>query len=133
MKRNFDAVVRAFDGRPHVKQVFAFDPKTGMPVIENGAHKFSHHEPMTLRLYALDALAGRWRGEESMTVEEAHQRMKLHDKLAFAKDGVVEIDGKEGQMILDCLLKQGREPIVVGRMKELIDTDPAPSREEGAP
>lgn len=124
MKRNFDVQVKNYDGRINVRAIFEYDA-AGLPVVDaNGQPKFSHHEPMTLRLYALDALAGRWRGEENLTIEDAHKRMKLYDKLAFSTDGEVDIDGKEGQMILDCLVKQGRDPIVIGRMKDLIDTDP---------
>lgn len=127
MKRNFNVIVRDFDGHPFVRPVMQYAHDTGMPIMENGAHAFSHHEPMTLRLYALDALAGRWRGEEGLTNDDLWKRMKLHDKLAFAGNEPVEITSDEGKMVLDALNKQGRSPIVIGRMKDLIDTDPAPA------
>lgn len=126
MKRNFNVQVKDHDGRLHVRPVMKFDGETGMPVMDGDKQVFSHFEPLTLKLYALDALAGRWRGEENMSNDEMWKRMKLHDKLAFSIDEPVEITSDEGKMILDALNKQGRTPIVIGRMKELIDTDPAP-------
>jgi hypothetical protein len=123
LKRNFSVVVKNYEGHPFVRPVYEFD-EAGIPVMgANGQQKFVKHEPMTLRIFALEALAGRWRGEDNMTVEEASKRMKLHDKLAFAT-GDTEITGEEGLLILDCLRKQGSTPIVIGRMKELLDTDP---------
>lgn len=125
MKRNFNVVVKDHEGHPHVRRVFKYDDK-GMPVLEkvNGEerHTFDHFEPMTLRSYALDALAGRWRGEEGMSNEDLWKRMKLHDKLAFGDE--VDIKAEEGQMILDAMNKQGLSALVIGRMKDLLDTDP---------
>jgi hypothetical protein len=126
LKRNFEVKVKNHEGRPHVRAVFKYDEESGMPLMDDkGNHSFSHHEPMTLRLYALNALSGRWKGDDNLSVADAHTRMKLHDRIAFAPDGVVELEGKDGQLILDCLIKQGCDPIVVGRMKDMLDTDPS--------
>lgn len=124
MKRNFEVVVTHHDGRPHVRQVFKYEEKTGLPVLKDGAHEFDKFMPMTLRQYAIDALAGRWKGEENMSRDDAWKRMKLHDKIAFNTDGAVELTADEGKMILDALDHMQASPIVIGRMKDLIDTDP---------
>lgn len=131
MKRNFDVQVRDYDGHPFVRQVFEYDEK-GMPVIEKdgptkGQHKSKGFEPLTLRLYALEAIGGRWRGEDGMTVEQAKKRLVLYDKLTFTTDGVVDLTSEEATMINECLLKQGRDPIVIGRMAIMLETDPKPA------
>jgi hypothetical protein len=76
---------------------------------------------MTLRSYALEALGGRWKGDENLSHDELWKRMKLCDKLLFAGDVECDITADEGKMILDCLNKQMVTPLVFGRMKELID------------
>lgn len=125
MKRNFNEAVKNYDGRPTVRVVVQYDQVTGLPVVdENGNQKFSHYEPMTLRLYAMDAVAGRWRGEENLSIEDMSKRTALLDKLIAADNEAADITTEEGQMILECLRKQGREPYIIGRMKKLLDTDP---------
>lgn len=127
MKRNFNIVVRDFEGTPHVRAVMKYDEKTGMPVTENGRHAFSHHVPMTLATYAMDALAGRWRGEESLSNDEMWKRMKLHDKIAtgVTTGEAIEITGDEGKALLEALNHKGESALVIGRIKDLLDTDPA--------
>lgn len=124
MKRNFNIPVVNYDGRPYVRPVYKFDA-AGVPITTNGMPEVERHEPMTLRLYALDALAGRWRGEEGMSIEESHKRFQLLQKISAAGDGDVDLDGAETQMILTALKNQGRDHTVVGRMKLLFDTDPS--------
>jgi hypothetical protein len=123
MKRDFNQVMLNFDQRPYIRPMGKFDAE-GLPVTKDGQPEFSHYEKMTLRTFALEALAGRWKGDENMTVDESTRRARLYDKLCFTTDGVVDIDNAEAQMLLDCLLKQGRDPIVVARMKHLLDSDP---------
>lgn len=131
MKRDFNVVVKDYEGRPFVRHVFEYDEK-GMPVTEKegpmkGQQKFKCFEPLTLRLYALEAVGGRWRGEDNMTVEQAKKRLALYDKLTFSPDGVVDVSNDEVTMINECLLKQGRDPIVIGRMAIMLETDPKPA------
>jgi hypothetical protein len=123
MKRNFNIGVNNYDGFPLVRIVYKHDA-AGIPVIENGGQVFDHHEPMTLRLFALEALSRRLPGDENLPIDEAVARMKLHDKIAAA-DGAVEIDIKEAELVLSCLNRQGRDPLVIARMKHVLDTDPA--------
>ena len=128
MKRNFNVVVKDSDGRPHVRSVMKFDDK-GLPVLEKDAagnmkQAFSHFEEMTLRTYAVDCLAGRWKGEEDMTPKQAVERMKLHDKLVFAPDGVVDLTQDEANILMKAMECQRGSPIVLARMQILIDTDP---------
>lgn len=124
MKRNFKTVVQNFDGQPCVRPVFKFD-ETGMPVTEKtGQQVFDHYEPMTYRTYALDALSGRWRGEENMAIDDIMKRGKLIEKLTMSMDGVVEIDADESKMIVDCLIKQGRDVFIIAKMKAMLDKDP---------
>lgn len=128
MKRNFDVQVKDYEGRPFVRPTYEYTEE-GLPVLETegqmkGMQKFKKHEPLTLRTYALDALAGRWRGEDSLTIKQMTERIKLYDKIAFSKDGVVDIDNDESQMILDCLNKQGREPLIIARMSAMLNSDP---------
>lgn len=124
MKRNFNAAVKDFDGNPHVRPMYKHDEK-GMPVVnERNERVFSHFAPITLRTYAIEALGGRWKGEESLSNDEMWKRMKLCDRLTFAGDGDTEITLEEGKLILDCLNKQMATPIVIGRMKDLIENDP---------
>lgn len=125
MKRNFNVVVKNSDGRPHVRALSKYD-EDGMPVIENGQPAFDKYEPMTLRQYALDALAGRWKGEENMSNEDMWKRMKLHDRISFANKDDVELTSDEGKTIVDALNHQGSTVLVVGRMKDLFETDPEP-------
>lgn len=128
MKRNFNVVVKNYDGRPNFRAIMRYDETTGLPMLaKDGRQEFSHHEPMTLRTYAIDALSPRLEGDQNMTVTQARDRTKLLDKLVFSVDGVVELDTTEGPMILDCMLRQGREPYIVARMATLIETDPAPA------
>lgn len=135
MKRNFDVVVKDFDGRPCIRAVFKYHEDTGLPVMEDGPggtkrQVFSHHQPMTLRLYALEALHGRWKGEEGLDHKESRKRMDLADKIAFSEDGVVELDNDEAQMILAALKHQGREHLVMGRMEKMLNSDPEPKPAE---
>ena len=96
-----------------------------MPVVnDKGEQVFSHLEPMTLRAYAVEALGGRFKGEESVSNDELWKRMKLCDRLTFAGDAECEITVDEGKLILDCLNKAGQTPLVIGRMKDIIDADP---------
>lgn len=124
MKRNFNVVVRNSDGHPHVREIFKYDEKSGMPVTANGAPVFDRYEAMTLRQYAIEALGGRWRGEDTMSNVDLWKRMKLHDQFVFSIDGVVELSNEDATLVLDALNRQGRPPLVVGRMKDLIDNDP---------
>ncbi len=126
MKRNFDEVVKDYDGHAKVRVMNKYDD-AGMPVHKDGAPEFSHYQPMTLRLYALDALHGRWRGEEGLDHKESRKRMDLADRIAFSTDGEVELTTDDTVMILTALKNQGREHLVVGRMTKLFDTDPAPT------
>lgn len=123
MIRDFNLIIKNFDGRPNFRTVMKYD-ENGLPATQDGKHLFSHYEPMTLRTYALDAISQRTSEDAAMTVAQAQQRAKLHDKLTFSTDGKVDITLEEGKMILDCLLAVGRDPIVVARMKDLFETDP---------
>lgn len=129
MKRNFEVIVKDHEGRAHIRRMDKYD-ESGMPMIENGAPVFDKFVPMTLRQYALDALAGRWKGEENISHEESWKRMKLHDKLAFSLDGEVELNGEEGKMILDAMNHSMKPPVVIGRMKNLLDTDPDAKKDD---
>ena len=130
MKRDFNVVVKDFEGRPHVRPLYRYDD-AGMPLMEGGRQVFDRHVPMTLATYALDALAGRWRGEESLSNEDMWKRMKLHDKIAtaVAMPGPIELTSDEGKILMDALNHQGAAALVIGRMKDLLDTDPAPAAE----
>ena len=122
MKRNFDVVVTDYDKRPRVRQVFKYD-EDGLMVIENGQPQHSHFEKMTLRLYALDALATKHQNE-TISIPDAVKRAALHDKICFSTDGVVDITTEEATMILACLEKQGRDAIVLARMHKMLNDDP---------
>lgn len=124
MKRNFNVVVKDYDGRPHVRPIFKYQPETGLPVIKNGEHEFSHHEPMTLRTYALDALGGRWPKDEITGVDGA-ARMRVYHKLLMS-DGNIEMTNEDGATIITALTNQGRSFVVIDAMQTLINTDPKP-------
>jgi hypothetical protein len=119
MKRNFNVPVIDFEGRSHVRPIMKYDDK-GMPVVKDGIHEFSHHEPMLLRHYALDTLAGRWQGEEKL---DGAPRMKLYHKICFAKDGIVEIEGTDIATIVTALTNQGRSFLVIDAMQQMLNTD----------
>jgi len=122
MRRDFSAEVLGADGRPYVRPVVKYDA-AGVPVHKDGQPEFSHYEKMTLRSFALEALSGRWKGEENMTIEDSSKRIKLYDKLCFSKDSVIDLDAAECTLIVECLNKQGRDPLVIYRMKAMLDTD----------
>lgn len=129
MRRNFKVEVKDTTGRPYVRQVFKFDDK-GMPVLETDAagkqvHVFSHFEPMTLTQYAIDALEGRWRGDEDMNAKQAVERIKLRDRIALSS-GECEISREEANMLIKALERQGVAPAVLAAMSNLIETDPQP-------
>lgn len=130
MKRNFNVPVVGSDGVTHARVVFAYEPN-GMPVMEldkasgRKVQAIDHYEPMTLKVYALDALAGRWRGEEDLGNDVLFQRGKLHDKICFGeKDGEVELVAADVALILDALNHQGQSALVITRMKAMLETDP---------
>lgn len=122
MKKNFEVFVKNSDGRPHVRAVNKYQAD-GLPVVENGNVVFDKFIPMTLRQYAMDALATRTEADKGLSLEDGWKRMKLHDKLCFS-DGEVDIKTEEAKMILDALNNAGQPPLVVGRMKDLLDNDP---------
>ncbi len=126
MKRNFNIQVKDFDGTLHVRPKYKYDEK-GLPLLDDKkANVFSHFEPMTLRTYAIDSLGARLKGEESVSNDELYKRMKLCDRLVFAGDAECEISSDEGRTILDCMNKANFSPLIIGRTKDLIDTDPEP-------
>lgn len=128
MKRDFSAVVKDLDGNMHVRAVMQYDKTTGKPVMEvqGGAkvHAFSHHEPLTLRGYAMDALAGRWPGEEQMDRAVMSKRIKLYDKLCFSQDGAIELEASDFPIILDALYNQRVSSLVYARIEDMLNTDP---------
>jgi hypothetical protein len=124
MKRNFNVPVLDFEGRAHVRTVNKIDEKGVLKLDEKNQAVFSHFEPMTLRTYAMDALAGRWRGEDQMSVKDAVERMRIYDKLAAAQDGEVDISSEEGKLIVETALRKGDSAMVIARLQMLIDTDP---------
>jgi hypothetical protein len=124
MKRNFNVPVLDFEGRAHVRTVNKIDEKGVLKLDEKNQAVFSHFEPMTLRTYAMDALAGRWRGEDHMSVKDAVERMRIYDKLAAAQDGEVDISSEEGKLIVETALRKGDSAMVIARLQMLIDTDP---------
>lgn len=134
MKRNFNVVQKDADGMAFVRARQKYDKDSGMPVYdEKGAIAFSHYEPMTLRLYALDALASRWKNEESMDSVTSEKRARLHDKLCFAPEGIVDLKTEDSTMILDAMKAQGVAHLIVGRMKMMLETDPPPAAAEVKP
>lgn len=126
MLRDFNTPVLTYDGRPTHRPIVVYDSH-GLPVMKDGQPILDRYEIMTLKVYALDALSGRWQADRDLTVEQARERTNLVDKLIASKDGKVEISVKEGQLILDCLRNQGRDPIVIARMANMLDTDPIAS------
>lgn len=131
MKRNFKVVVKDHDGIPHFREVFKYDAKTGMPIMEKAPdgilrHAFDHNEPVTLQWYALNALGGRWSGEERM---DGGDRMRLYNKICMSPDGVVDIDGTEIATIITALTNQGRSFVVVDAMQTMLNTDPVTNKE----
>lgn len=127
MKKNFAVIVKDAEGHAHVREVYAYD-ESGMPVMETKpdgrtAHKFQRLEPMDLRRYAIDTLAGRWKGEEAMTPGQAAERMRLHDKLAMAADGIVDVTVDECKLLLSALEKRQPLPVVLDMMNTLVNTD----------
>lgn len=119
MKRNLNVVHKNHEGRPIVRPVYKFD-ESDMPIMtKTGTQEIAGYEPVTMRLLAINAVGGRWRGDESMTIAQAKARTVLYDKLVA--DGDVELDDEEPKMILDCMLRQGLDPVSVGRMAALLD------------
>lgn len=131
MKRNFNVVMKDPDGTPHVHKVFKTD-EAGLPVLEaqtlpNGTvqkiQAFDRFEPMTMRRYVIDALSGRWAGEEKAPWSEVKKRGALLDRIIFS-DGEVELDSTEVQIIKDALEHQGVTYYVMYRIGSMLDTDP---------
>jgi hypothetical protein len=132
VKRDFSAVVKDMDGKPHVRAVMKYDGTTGMPIMvtRNGqlVHDFDRHEPMTLRTYAMDALAGRW-PMDPPNIERGvlTHRVRLYDKLCFAPDAkAVELETHDLPVILDALYAQGVSALVYARIDAMLGTDPKP-------
>jgi hypothetical protein len=132
VKRNFNVIVKDADGTPHVHKVFKTDEVTGLPVLEsqtmpNGTVQkvqvFDRFEPMTMRRYVIDALSGRWAGEEKAPWSEVKKRGALLDRIIFG-DGEVELDSTEVQIIKDALEHQGVSYYVMYRIGSMLDTDP---------
>jgi hypothetical protein len=125
VKRNFDQVMKDPDGKPHVKKVFKTDER-GLPVLDGKVQEFSHFEPMTLRDYALDAVSGRWPGEDKAPWTEVKKRGEVIDKLMLTPHGEdIELDSTQVQIIKDALERQGVSFYVMYRIGTMLDTDPA--------
>jgi hypothetical protein len=130
VKRNFNVVMKDADGTPHVHKVFKTD-EAGLPVLEaqtiNGVTQkiqvFDRFEPMTMRRYVIDALSGRWAGEEKAPWSEVKKRGALLDRIIFGDDEV-ELDSTEVQIIKDALEHQGVSYYVMYRIGSMLDTDP---------
>lgn len=123
------------DGKPHVRAIMKYDETTGMPVmVTRGGqlvHDFDHHEPMTLRHYAMDALAGRW-PMDAPNIDRSvlTHRARLYDRLCFAKDAkAVQLEAEDFPVILDALYAQGVSALVYARVESMLSTDPAPAAE----
>lgn len=138
MKRNFNVVVKDLEDRPHLRQVMKYDKDTGMPVMEEvqgrKVHAFDRFEPMTLRQYALDALCGRWSGEDKAPWDQVKKRGELIDRITFSQDGWVELENADCQIIKDALEHSGATYYVMYRMGKMLETDPpAAPAAAGAP
>jgi hypothetical protein len=120
MKRNFNHPVVDFDGRPHSRAVMQYDER-GLPVIKDGVHQVDHWEVVTLRFYALDALGGRWPGEERI---DGTDRMRVYHKICYATDGLVDLDASDPGIIIAALTNQGRSFVVVDAMQKMLAADP---------
>jgi hypothetical protein len=95
-------------------------------------HAFDKFTPMTLRQYVIDTLANRGQKEE-LSIDDIGKRIKLHDRFVFSTDGVIELTVAEGTMIVEAMNKQDQAPLVIFRMKDLLDTDPEPAKPAPAP
>ena len=121
MKRDFSAVMKDYDGRARFRPIFLYD-EAGSPVVKDGQQEIERFEKLTLRVYALDALAAWWPGEER-TIPNATRRAGLYDKLCFSTDGMIDLTTDEAAHLLGALEKQGRDPIVLAAMKKMLDSD----------
>jgi hypothetical protein len=131
VKRNFNVVLTDPDGRPHVKKVFKVDG-AGMPVLEQRSdggkvQEFDRFDPKTMRDYAIDALAGRWAGEDRAPWDQVKKRGALLDRLMFEPSGAIELDNADVQIIKDALEHQGASYHVMYRIGTMLDTDPKPT------
>lgn len=121
MKRNFEVPVKDYDGRPHLRALLKYDAAGAPVMLPNGNQEIEKYVPATLRTYALDALAGRWPGEEKI---DGAERMRLYHKICFSKDGVVDVEPAEVGHLLQALTNQGRSFLVIDAMQTLLNTDP---------
>lgn len=119
MKRNFDAVHMNHEGRPVVTATYKYDEANIPEINDKGSLIVTGYEPITMRVIALKAVGGRWKGDENMTIAQAKARTVLYDKLL--NGGEVYLGDDEPNMILDCMLRQGLDPVVIGRMAALLE------------
>lgn len=130
MKRNFNAIVRNFDGSPVEVPVFKVDPATGLHVVdERGAQVFERVEPLRLKKPIFELLGARMRGEEAISGAELLARYQLAMKIAAAGEGATELS-QEDVKVLVGVLEKGAAPALYGQVKVLLDTDPVVERKD---
>lgn len=113
MKRNFDAVILDFYGKPLTKKVEITPAKEG----DNAVIGYA---PVTLGDVCVAAIAGDYRGEE---LSGNDRMLRFNLGMRLVNGGVVDVTAEEVTM-LKTLIPKGHTTLATGRAFHLLESDP---------
>lgn len=126
MKRDFNAIVRGFDGAPQVEATYQVDDRGVYKTDEKGTLLFKSMEPVTLKKALFNLIGAPQKSDTSGAEQLA--RYRIATKIAEAGEGLTEITTEEGAVLL-AVAETARNPLIYGLTKKVLDTDPAPPPE----
>lgn len=124
MKRDFNIVVRNFDGSVIENPVYETE-SNGVHRIKDGQMQLRCIEPVKLKKFLFDLLGGRLKGDDNITGADLMARYAVANKIAVAGDGLTEIDDEDVKA-LTAVLDKGASPLIYGMTKALLNKDPEP-------
>jgi hypothetical protein len=127
VKRDFNVVVKNFDGSVIETQVLKTDRNGVHTVDEKGNMQFDRLEPVLLKKFLFDLLGGRMRGDDNISGAELMARYEVAGKIAAAGSGMTDLTDDDMRTITT-VLEKGASPLIYGMTKKILSTDPdAPS------